>query len=163
MINTRIRPAVSGDAVQMVALINPLIAAGDNTAHRTLFDIDKMKAHYITPASLICCHVAITNGRLSGFQSLTWGGDDLPDGWASIASFVAIDKSGLGIGQKLFSATWFAAKEAGVTAIDARIRADNQSGLRYYSGLGFEDYAVLPDLPLSDGTPVTRIRKRRLI
>jgi len=66
----------------------------------------------------------------------------------------------MGIGQKLFSATRFAAKAAEVKTIDATIRADNVGGLKYYSGLGFTDYDVLKQIPLNDGTPVDRIRKR---
>lgn len=157
MINTRVRPAVAGDAPQMVTLLNAIIAAGGTTAHETPLSVENMRAHYIAPPSLISCHVAITNGRLSGFQLLKW---DKREGWAIIASFVALDRSKMGIGQKLFSATKFAAKDAGVKTIDATIRADNTGGLKYYGGLGFTDYDEIPNVPLSDGTPVTRIRKR---
>lgn len=163
MINTRVRPAVTGDATQMVALLNPIIKAGGTTAHQTLFDDTKMINHYIARSGQISCQVAITNGRLSGFQALLrpdQTNDPMPEGWGVIASFVAIDKSGLGIGQKLFSATRDAAKAAGIHTIDATIRADNEAGLRYYGGLGFVDYDTIPDLPLTDGTRISRIRKR---
>ena len=66
----------------------------------------------------------------------------------------------MGIGQKLFSATRFAAKLAGVKTIDATVRTDNIAGLKYYSGLGFTDYDTLPLTPLHDGTPIDPIRKR---
>ena len=56
-----------------------------------------------------------------------------------------------------------AAVAAGVQTIDATIRADNVGGLKYYGGLGFTDYAEIPNLPLSDGTPVTRIRKKLVL
>jgi ribosomal protein S18 acetylase RimI-like enzyme len=69
----------------------------------------------------------------------------------------------MGIGQKLFSATRFAAKAAGVQVLDATIRGDNVGGLKYYGGLGFTDYAEIPNLPLADGTPVTRIRKKLML
>lgn len=157
MLNTRVRAAVSGDAPQMVTLLNAVIAAGGSTAHETQFDDEKMRAQYIAPPTLISCHVAITNGRLSGFQLLK---QDDREGWAIIASFVALDRGKMGIGQKLFAATKFAAKQAGVKTIDATIRADNTGGLKYYSGLGFADYDVLKQVPLRDGTPIDRIRKR---
>ena len=163
MINTRVRPAVSGDVSQMVLLLNPIIELGGSSAHQALFDDDKMRRHYFARPGQVSCQVAITNGRLSGFQALMrpdQESDPMPDGWGIIASFVALDKSGLGIGQKLFSATRAAAKAAGIHTIDATIRADNDAGLRYYGGLGFTDYDAIPDLPLSDGTPVTRIRKK---
>lgn len=158
MLNTRVRAAVKGDAPQMVTLLNAVILAGGTTAHETPLDVDTMLADYISPPDLIACHVAITNGRLSGFQFLGWATDR--DGWAVIATFVGLDRAKMGIGQKLFSATRFAAKEAGVKSIDAKIRGDNVGGLKYYGGLGFVDYEVIPQVPLNDGTPVDRIRKR---
>lgn len=158
MLNTRVRPAVNGDAPQMVTLLNAVIAAGGTTAHQTPMAVDEMREHYIAPQNLISCHVAITNGRLSGFQFLGW--DQKRDGWAIIASFVALDRGKMGIGQKLFSATRFAANAANVKTIDATIRGDNLGGLKYYGGLGFQDYDVLRQVPLTDGTPIDRIRKR---
>lgn len=166
MINTRIRDAVASDAVQMATLINPIIAAGGTTAHQTPFDAERMLHHYIQRDGQISCQVAITNGRLSGFQALLAPNpetDPMPDGWATIASFVALDKSGLGIGQKLFSATRNAARDAGIHTIDATIRADNEAGLSYYGGLGFVDYDILPNLPLTDGTLVSRVRKKLVL
>ena len=161
--HTRTRPAVPGDAPQMVTLINALIAAGGTTAHQTPFDDDKMRRHYIAPTAVISTHVAITNGRLSGFQNLNWptSPDDVfPDGWAIIASFVGDGYGGQGIGRRLFSATRQSARDAGVAVIDATIRADNTGGLGYYVALGFVDYDRLADVTLTDGALVDRIRKR---
>ena len=159
-INTRVRPAALGDALQMTKLLNAVIAAGGTTAHQTPLVVDEMFSRYIRPENNSSCHVAISNGRLSGFQSLVWADDAMPEGWAIIAKFVAFDRVKKGIGEKLFSATRFAAKAAEVKTIDATIRADNVGGLKYYSGLGFTDYDVLKQIPLNDGTPVDRIRKR---
>ena len=106
------------------------------------------------------------NHRHENFKSLIWQAnpdDPMPDGSAIIASFVAPDRNWLGIGQKLWSATRRAAVAAGVQTIDATIRADNVGGLKYYGGLGFTDYTIIPNLPLSDGTPVTRIRKKLVL
>ncbi len=159
-INTRVRPAVSADATQMAKLINAVIATGGTTAYEDSLDIAYMHHRFIAPDTNVSCHVAISNGRMSGFQSLLWGDDTMPEGWAIIATFVALDRAQMGIGQKLFSATRFAAKNAGVKTIDATIRADNIGGLKYYGGLGFTDYNVLHQVPLRYGTPVDRIRKR---
>jgi len=159
----KIRLATPADAPDMVHLINEIIAIGGSTAYETPFDDEKMRDTYIAPTSLISCHAAEQDGVVKGFQRLTWPdiGDDLPvQGWAVIASFVAGDAAGHGIGQHLFAATRNAANQAGVKTIDATIRADNVAGLRYYSGLGFVDYDRLVGIPLQDGTPVDRIRKR---
>lgn len=158
-----IRPATTADATALVAIVNPIIIAGGTTAHQTPFDAQRMARHYIAPPQLVCCSVAELDGVVSGFQSLMWPdeeGDSFPDGWAIIASFVAGHAAGNGIGRALFAATKTAALAAGVTTIDATIRADNLGGLAYYSRLGFEDYEVLSAVPLRDGGLVDRVRKR---
>jgi GNAT superfamily N-acetyltransferase len=161
-----IRPAESGDAPAMAALLNAIIERGGSTAHQSRFDARRMLDHYIVPPLAISCHVSLDKGEVIGFQALEWadpawpGAGKLPEGWAIIASFVAPAHQGRGVGQALFAATLAAARRAGVLAIDATIRADNRAGLAYYGGLGFADYDVLRGVPLGDGTPVDRIRKR---
>ncbi len=158
-----VRPAISDDAAAMVAVLNPIIAAGGTTAHQTPFDEGRMRDHYIAPSDNISCMVAELDGKVIGFQSLVRPDEDddlFAERWAFIASFVAPEAAGKGVGQHLFAATKTAAIAAGVRVIDATIRADNVPGLRYYSGLGFEDYDRRVGVPLRDGTPVDRIRKR---
>lgn len=158
-----VRPATPDDAADMATVLNAIIAIGGTTAHERPFDPDRMRDHYVTSPHSIACHVAEREGRVVGFQSLAWpkdANDPMPPGWAIIATFVADGQQGHGIGQALFAATRAAALAAQVATIDATIRADNTGGLRYYSGLGFTDYAVLRDIPLRSGHRVDRIRKR---
>ena len=157
-----IRPATPDDAPEMTELLNKIIAIGGTTAHQTPFDADRMQAHYITAPTQICCHVACLDGKVVGFQHL-----DGPDpaqggeaGWGYIASFVATEAAGKGIGQALFDATRAVANSAGVRSINATIRADNAVGLRYYQGLGFAPFGRQIAVPLRDGTPVDRIETR---
>ena len=159
----KIRAATPADAQQMVTLLNDIIAIGGSTAYQTPFDENRMIAHGIDRPKLIVCNIAESDGNVLGFQLLRWANDaedKMPDGWSVIASFVASHAAGQGVGQHLFSATLTAAEAVGVQVIDATIRADNVAGLRYYSGLGFVDYDRLLDVPLRDGTPVDRVRKR---
>jgi len=65
-----------------------------------------------------------------------------------------------GVGSALFPVTRVAAEELGLKFINATIRADNVSGLAYYAKMGFETYDRLVQIPLLDGTPVDRIKKR---
>jgi L-amino acid N-acyltransferase YncA len=158
-----IRSATMHDASDMVAVLNPIITAGGTTAHQRPFDAERMQSHYIAPKRKISCMVAEDAGRVIGFQSLNWPQEDddsFLDGWAIIASFVAPDAAGKGVGPQLFAATKIAARASGIQVIDATIRADNVPGLRYYSGLGFVDYDLLENVPLGDGSVVDRVRKR---
>ncbi|MCZ8315640.1 GNAT family N-acetyltransferase [Phreatobacter sp.] len=142
----RIRQAVIDDAAAMADLLNAIIAKGGTTAHRTPFDIDRMIAEYVAPPRLIACHVAERDGAILGFQSLEWsdpdwaGANPRPADWALVATFVAIEGQGSGIGRRLFEATRQAARAAGVVMIDATIRRENAGGLAYYSRQGFVDY-----------------------
>lgn len=160
MTQITIRPAHITDAHAMCDVINPLIVEGTTTAHRTLFDAKRAVAHYIEPEDYISCQVAVSANRLVGFQSLQWRDrDGLPDRTAEIASFVAHDQHGRGIGHLLFAATLEAARKAKVVVIDATIRADNVPGLAFYSKLGFIDHTLHKQRPLSDGTLVDRVQK----
>lgn len=157
------RAATSADALQMVTLLNDIIAIGGSTAYQTPFVETRMIAHCIARPGLIACHVAEADDNVLGFQWIGWANDPddpMPDGWAIIATFVAGTAAGKGVGQHLFRATRTAAVAADVATIDATIRADNVAGLRYYGGLGFVDYDRLRGVPLRDGTPVDRVRKR---
>lgn len=155
-----VRPATVEDAPQMTALLNAIIAKGGTTAHQAPFDDVRMIADYIERPTGLATHVAEVDGRIGGFQYIGTAPDDLPEGWATIASFVAEDMAGHGIGRALFAETKTAASMAGIKTIDATIRADNVPGLAYYTAIGFVDYDVLRDVPLTDGSRVDRIRKR---
>ena len=150
----------------MVRMMNQIIEAGGTTAHLSTFDDARMISHYISPPLLISCNVAVEGDEVLGFQALEWcdpnwdGPGKLPSDWAVIASFVSGVARGCGVGRALFAKTMIAAHKAGVSVIDATIRADNELGLGYYSAIGFKDYDRLKDIPLSDGTKVDRIRKR---
>lgn len=164
MITTR--PARRGDAVQMTALLNEIIATGGTTAHQTPLTAEKMLTHYITPKTTVSCIVAVDDDEIIGFQSLEWpdptwhSTNKLPADWADIATFARLGMAGRGIGTALFIDTLAAAKRARVATINATIRADNAGGLRYYSRAGFVDYKTAINVALKDGTLVDRVSKR---
>jgi len=156
-----LRQATPDDAEAMCVILNAIIAIGGTTAYEVPFTAATMTANYIQAARLIACHVAEVDG-LVGFQAL-WHAraeDARPAGWATIATFVRPGLTKTGVGSALFAKTSAAALAAGIRTIDATIRADNTGGLAYYSRQGFRDYDRLVDVPLLDGTPVDRIRKR---
>ena len=157
------RAATPADATTMAELLNEIIAIGGTTAYEQPVDAAWIDAHYISLPALVSCTVAEIDGSIVGFQGLFWPhdpADPFPDGWAFIATFARRGMTGTGIGKALFAATRAAARAAGVATIDATIRADNSGGLAYYTRIGFTDYDRLIGVPLKDGTPVDRVRKR---
>ena len=141
-----IRPAVAADARPLCAVLNAIIAVGGTTAHREPFDAGRMLRHYVAPERGISCFVAEVEGALAGFQALEWsdpdwpGPDRFPADWALVATFVAPDRHGQGIGRLLFEATLAAARAAGVVAIDATIRRENAGGRAFYARMGFAEH-----------------------
>ncbi|MDC7745595.1 GNAT family N-acetyltransferase [Rhizobium binxianense] len=150
-----IRNAVSSDAEELSALLNEIIRAGGTTP----LSAAEFADWFIDGKFPLVCHVAEHDQSLVGFQSLSLYGDP-PKGFADIATFARMNPKTVGVGSALFPATKAAAKELGLEFINATIRADNVSGLGYYAKMGFETYDRLLQVPLLDGTPVDRIKKR---
>ncbi|ANM14403.1 MULTISPECIES: GNAT family N-acetyltransferase [unclassified Rhizobium] len=154
-----IRKAVSSDAEELSALLNEIIRAGGTTALETPLSAAEFADWFIDGEFPLACHVAEHNRSLVGFQSLSLYGDP-PKGVADIATFARMNPKTAGIGSALFPATLAAAEAFGLEFINATIRADNVSGLGYYAKMGFETYDRVVQVPLQDGTPVDRIKKR---
>lgn len=156
------RRATPRDAADMAALINEIIAIGGTTAYEDAFTPEDITREFISPPYLLSCTLVEDEGRLLGFQVLLWPNahEPFPDGWAYIGTYARVGHTGGGIGRTLFTETLKAAREANVKTIDATIRADNTGGLAFYTRMGFVDYDRRIGVPLNDGTPVDRVRKR---
>lgn len=157
-----IRPAQSADAQAATDLLNAIIRTGGTTALQTPLSVEENTAYFLEGPKVICCHVAVLDDQLVGFQSLGRLAE-LPEGWGDIATFAAKGLTGRGIGSALLAATRARALALGLHHINARIRADNTGGLTYYSRMGFVDYRVDPAVPLSDGTLVDRVIKQLVL
>ena len=142
-------------------MLNAIITAGGTTALETPYTPERLAYRYLVGPSVLCCFVAVdrATGRLEGFQTL--GREDgLPDDVGDIGTFARIDGKQRGVGSALFAATCERARELGLSAINATIRADNRGGLTFYGKQGFRDHSVTPAVPLKDGRPVDRVNKR---
>jgi L-amino acid N-acyltransferase YncA len=156
------RRATPDDAEAMAALINEIIGIGGTTAIETPFTRASMDREFVSGPHVISSIVAEENGELLGFQILLGSTQDepMPDGWGSIGTYARVGQTRGGVGRALFAETVNAARAAGLHTIDATIRADNTGGLAFYSSMGFVDYDRRVGVPLRDGTPVDRVRKR---
>jgi len=156
-----IREAARGDAAELAALLNAIIAQGGTTALEEAFTPAGLAEAYLVGPAVLCCFVAVDTeaGRLEGFQTLgRYPG--LPGDVGDIGTFARIDGKQRGVGSALFAATRERARQLGLAAINATIRADNVGGLAFYAKQGFEDHSVTPAVPLRDGRPVDRVNKR---
>lgn len=154
-----VRPFRPRDEGALTLILNDIIAAGGTTAYEQPFTADRLRGYHLDGPTVLCCHVALDGAEPAGFQVLN-ANPALPAGWGDIASFTRRDPPLRGAGTALFAATQARARALGLPVLNATIRADNVPGLAYYGKMGFRDYQVLRAVPLSDGTPVDRIRKR---
>jgi len=156
-----VRPVRDADAAELAQLLNAIIARGGTTALEEPFTGPSLAQAYLTGPDVICCFVAAdrASGELAGFQTLGREAH-LPHDVGDIATFARVGGTQRGVGTALFAATRAAARAAGLSAINATIRADNTGGLAFYGRMGFVDHAVTRAVPLKDGTLVDRVHKR---
>lgn len=155
-----IRPAIAADADAMAALLNQIIAIGGTTAFETPVAPDTIRHWMAKDGPRAAWHVAQDDtGLILGYQSCE-PHSGLPPAAGDIASFVQVNQAGRGIGRRLFEATKIACRALGYTWINAAIRSDNQSGLTYYTAMGFIDWKHDPTAALADGTITGKTYKR---
>ncbi|MEZ0002711.1 GNAT family N-acetyltransferase [Sinorhizobium fredii] len=158
-----VRRARAEDVTALCAFLNEIIRIGGTTAHETPFTHESFVSHFLSGPGFVSCFVAEDgSGQPCAFQGLERS-DGLPEDWVDIGTFARPHAKRPGAGTALFAATKAHARDAGLTAINATIRADNIGGLAYYSKMGFTDYKVDKAVPLRDGRLVDRISKRYLL
>jgi len=154
-----IRPATMADADALREILNRIIAIGGTTAHEVPMALGEFQDLYVGGPECLSCLIAETAAdEALGFQALTRN-PDLPRGWGDIATFTRREPRRPGVGAALFKATERLARDLGLVAINATIRADNYAGIPYYEKIGFQTYKVAPAVPLLDGTTVDRVSK----
>ena len=129
------------DAAAIVALLNPIIAAGTYTAMTETFSAaDQLDFIRNFPQRGIY-HIALDGDHQNalGIQ------DVMPISTSNvfrhvgeISTFVALDAHRHGVGQNLCGATFRAAKELGYLKLRATVRGDNPHALAFYQSQGFE-------------------------
>ena len=158
--NITIRPLQMSDIRLMTELLNEIIEIGGTTAYLNPLPESELASWVARGTERANWTIAEDDaGKLVGFQ---WAEPHalLPPEAASIATFVRVGVVGRGIGKRLFAETSKHMKRFGFEWINASIRSDNDSGLRYYAKMGFLDWKVDPDATLSDGRITGKHHKR---
>ena len=130
-----VRPA---DVQDLVDVQNAIHRAG---LRPNPVDLALVRERYLDPEHAIACTVAVSDGRVIGFQSLkrAWPGNPYgaPEGWGIIGTHIRPESGRTGIGRRLFAVTRAAAETAGLAHIEAAIGDDNEPALAYYAAMGF--------------------------
>jgi L-amino acid N-acyltransferase YncA len=137
-----VREARPDDAAGVVAVLNPIIAAGEPVAFDAPPTEEAERLYIAAFSERGVFHVAVREADevVIGFQSMepfaayTHAFDHV----GVIGTYVAHDCRRRGIATRLFAATFDAARRRGFEKIFTYIRADNPAALATYANQGFE-------------------------
>lgn len=156
----QVRHAQIDDADALAVVLNDVIAEGGKTAIDTPLSGAEFAEWFITGPHCLSCVVAVApDGGYLGFQALERFHEDLPEGFADIATFVTAASRGAGVGRSLFDATAaIVEQDAGLHSLRAVIRRSNEDAVRYYRAVGFGDEGAA-----SSGESVILVRSHRSV
>lgn len=142
---SELRPARSSDAEDMTEVQNAIYRAG---LRAEPVDVGLIRERYLDSPIRIACTVVEQEGRVVGFQSLSWARPGnrygVTVGWGIIGTHIHPDTGRSGLGRRLLVESLAAARAVGLEHIDASIGAANAPGLAYYSAMGFVPYREDP-------------------
>jgi RimJ/RimL family protein N-acetyltransferase len=155
-----IRPAREADAPAIIAVLNPIIAAGS----LTIMDAPLTVAEQVAfmrgfPARGIfnvaaCDEPGPQQGTVLGLQSIE---PIDPADAGEIATFVSLDAHRRGVGRALTEATLAQAKRLGYRTIIATVRADNPRAIAFYQAQGFVPAGAAKHQPRNGGTLIDQV------
>jgi L-amino acid N-acyltransferase YncA len=136
-----IRDARVEDAEEILAILNPIIAARCYTAMDREFTIEQERDFIRTFPSRGTFLVAVDAGlnRIVGFQNVSPFADFTRafDHVGVIGTYVDLELRRHGIATQLFGATYEAARQKGYEKFFSYVRADNEAALQTYLRQGF--------------------------
>ena len=144
--NFSVRKAEFEDSKEMSNILNEIINEGGRTLQNSITTPVDFKRNYFTNPLSLCNHVATQGTKIIGFQLLEWsdpnwsGIDKLPSDWGLIATYVAENVRGLGVGKQLFEVTRLTSNDKGMCSISATMNSANKGAIGYYESLGFCEY-----------------------
>jgi L-amino acid N-acyltransferase YncA len=162
-----VREARVEDAPAIVAIMNPIIAAGVYSAFDTPFTIETEQAFIRGFPARGVFHVAMdpVDQRVLGFQSMepfatyTHAFDHV----GTIGTYVDLACRRQGIATALFDATFEAARRKGYEKLFTFVRADNPAALATYLKRGFAIVGTAPRHAKINGVYVDEIIIERFL
>src|SRR5688572_30538071 len=129
------------DAEEILAILNPIIAARCYTAMDTAFTVEEEREFIRTfPArGIFLVAVDTSLNRIVGFQNVSPFGSFTHafDHVGVIGTHVDLDRRRQGIASRIFTATFDAAERKAYAKFFTYVRADNETALQTYLRQGF--------------------------
>ena len=157
----RIRDVRIEDAEEILAILNPIIAARCYTAMDTPFTVEVEREFIRTfpDRGIFLVAVDAASSRIVGFQNVspfekfTHAFDHV----GIVGTYVDLDRRRQGIASALFAATFAAARRKGYEKFFTYVRADNDAGLNTYLRHGFRIVGTAERHAKIDGVYVDEI------
>ncbi len=129
------------DAEEILAILNPIIAARCYTAMDANFTVEAEREFIRTfpESGIFLVAVDTSSTRIVGFQNVSPFGSFTHafDHVGVIGTYVDLQLTRRGIATRLFAATYEAARRKGYEKFFTYVRADNEAGLQTYLHQGF--------------------------
>ena len=162
-----IRDVRTEDAEEILAILNPIIAARRYTAMDTPFVVEVEREFIRTfPArGLFLVAIDAAAGRMVGFQNVSPFGSFTSafDHVGVIGTYVDLDRRREGIASRLFAATFEAARRKGYEKFFTYVRRDNEAALQTYLRQGFHIVGTAERQAKIDGESIDEIVIEKLL
>src|SRR5687768_1888088 len=137
----KVRDVKIEDAEEILAILNPIIAARCYTAMDAPFTVEEERKFIRTfpPRGIFLVAIDTTLNRIIGFQDVSPFGSFTHafDHVGVFGTYVDLELRRGGIATRLFEATFAAARPKGYEKFFTYVRADNDAGLHTYLSQGF--------------------------
>jgi L-amino acid N-acyltransferase YncA len=138
--NFTIRPVQASDATTISEMLNAIIATGKYTILEPVTPEIQLEFIRTFPERGVFLVAEAKGGQILGLQDVSptsiWSNAMRHLG--DIATFVAMDAQGQGVGRVLTQATFAATKAKGFEKLIAMIRGDNPRAIGFYVSMGFK-------------------------
>lgn len=162
-----IRDVTVGDAEEILAILNPIIAARCYTAMDTTISVE-VEREFIRmfPArGIFLAAIDAASSRVAGFQNVSPFGSFTSafDHVGVIGTYVDLARRRQGIASRLFAATFEAARRKGYEKFFTYVRADNHAGLQTYLKHGFRHVGTAARHAKIDGRYIDEVMIEKLL
>ena len=155
------------DAEEILAILNPIIAARCYTAMDTPFTVDEEREFIRTypERGIFLAAIDTTSSRIVGFQNVSPFGSFTRafDHVGVIGTYVDLARRRQGIAGRLFAATYVAARRKGYEKFFSYVRADNHAGLETYLSQGFRVVGTAERQAKIDGAYIDEVMIERAL
>jgi L-amino acid N-acyltransferase YncA len=159
-----LRRATAADAEAIVALLNPIIEAGNYTIMEPLTLAEQRTFMRDFPArGIFLVAVHKESGVLNGLQSVEPLTNKAHQHVGEISTFVSRAAQRKKLGQTLSQETFRQAKELGFRKLMATVRDGNGPALTFYQSLGFEEIGRAIEHALAQGKYIDEVFLEKML